>query len=474
MALTGWNIDPTSFPAAPFNGQVLSPFKQGMLDIRWDNPAILAKNAMWSVVGVNVYRSDVGEYGPYFRINNVPISGTFYRDSTDIISVTEAMDWNESWKFKGDEPRTRRWVLTTMKPIYKQDSEKVVYANSPEDVFITINDQQVRAIEVDGALCEIVIDTNEYFDIVLNTKIPPIIPDASSTVLVTYHTLRNEVKSRLDEKVFYRLTTVALSSWSPSGYVETPLDFAQPITSIAIESLDYIWREAVRRNNWILEQGGERVKIFIRKTAGIPCTCGYQQRVLEYNKKPKVNCIYCYGTGFIGGYEGPWEQVIVPDDAERRISQRLGGRDIEHTYEVWTGPSPLLTQRDYIVKQTNERYSIGAIRKPTNRGNVLQQHFNIKYISENDIRYKVPIDGTTNMPWPQSRITIDSRERMLVYPLASYGPMTPINGPCEHGPQVYPVDLSNYITTPLETDKKNIPDTREHRGRTQVWENQNY
>lgn len=475
MAPPNWQLDPTMFPAAPFNGQVVSSFRNGVLDIKWDNPAILAKNAMWGIVGVNVYRSDVGEYGPYFRVNTVPLSGSFYRDSTEIVSVTESLDWNESWVFKGDEPLTGRWVFRTIKPIYRQDfTDGAVISNNPEDIYITIDGVQVLGIEVRGRICQVVLNTGEYFDPIKQVLIKPTLPTSSSTVLITYPTLRNEVKFKLDEKLFYRLTTVATSAWSPSGYIETPLDYAQPITSVAIESLDYIWRESIRRNNWILEQGGERVKFFIRKTSGIRCTCGYDEMTLEYNEKPKVNCTYCYGTGYIGGYEGPWEAIIAPDNAERKVAQGPNGRSIEHMYEVWTGPSPLLTQRDFIVKQTNERYSIGPVNRPTNRGNILQQHFNINYIGTSDIRHQVPVDGTSSMPWPQSRITIDNRERMLVYPLASYGPMTPLNGPCEHGPQVYPVDLSNYITTPLSTDKSNIPDTREHRGRTQTFENQNY
>ncbi|MEL7339736.1 MAG: Hint domain-containing protein, partial [Bacteroidota bacterium] len=111
----------------------------------------------------------------------------------------------------------------------------------------------------------------------------------------------------------------------------------------------------------------------------------------------------CFGTGYVGGYEGPYDMIIVPDDAERRISQLMTGRRLEHSYEVWTGASPLLTQRDFIVKQTNERYSVGGVRRPSARGNVMQQHFTIAYLDEQDIRYQVCVNDPAALPWPETR-----------------------------------------------------------------------
>jgi hypothetical protein len=254
----------------------------------------------------------------------------------------------------------------------------------------------------------------------------------------------------MDTKLFYRVTAVAISEDGES-LVETPLDQCQAVANIEVETLDYIWREAARRNNWILEQGGERVKIFVRKQSGVPCSCTLDERMVEYSKQPSNRCLICYGTGFVGGYEGPYESIIAPDDAERKIAQTPTGRRMEHSYEVWTGPSPLVTQRDFIVKQTNERYSIGAVRRPTNRGNVLQQHFMVGYLDEGDIRYKVPVDAA-GMPWPQTRDTRSS-------PIA--------------GTTYAPSEIGNDQATPMATEKDTMPDEREQRGRTRVWENLN-
>ena len=70
---------------------------------------------------------------------------------------------------------------------------------------------------------------------------------------------------------------------------------------------------------------------------------------------------------------------------------------------------------------------------------VLQQHFNIGHIDEKDIRYKVPMGDP------------------IRYVAGQFAPPPPEEG----GP------------TPI-TDKPNIPDERELRGRTVVWENTTY
>lgn len=473
----GWVGVGGDYPEAPHNGWVTSPYTKGVLDIRWDNPAILAGNAPWSIVGVNIYRSDVGERGPYYRINTFPVSGGFYRDATQNILVpNEVVRWNSSWNYRGDAPnRPGFWQFRTEQAIVKPSLEDCIYANSPSDVIVTVDGVEVPVAEVFGRTGEVVIGTGVYYDVATDQEIAPVIPTENSQVLVTYHTPRNLVRStRLDGKTFYRLTSVAASDQTMSGFAETPLDYSQPLTAIRVETLDYQWREAIARNNWILEQGGERVKVFIRKTSGLPCSCMLDERSLEYRKQPSSICMKCYGTGYLGGYEGPWELIIAPPDVERRVAQSDRGRHMEYVYETWTGPSPLLTQRDFVVNQMNERFSIGPVRKPTARGNILQQHFSINYLDEGDIRYQVPISDPATMTFPETRVTIDDRECKIRYPHTEYGPMVPLNGPSAHDPQVFPVDPRREQAVPLSTEKSNIPDSREERGRTAVYENITY
>ena len=453
-------------PLPPKNLAVVSPYVIGMLDLRWEDPSVLARNSAHTIVGVNIYRSDASDQGPYHRINDFPIGGQFYRDRTDYQRVTrEPVLWGSSWRFKGDAPNSRSWVFRVQQKIAKRyDSaayQTPTFADSPSDVQFFVNGEEVPVADVFGKGGEVTLVNAGGYDVAIEQLEPAVIPTADDQVEISYYTPKNHVGSGLDQVIWYRVTSVVLDATTPSGYAESPLEWCEPHSVIEVEALDYIWREAMRRNAWILQQGGERIKFFIRKTCGIACDCCIEERTREYSKQPSSRCDVCYGTGWVSGYEGPYCGIVAPDDAERRITQTLSGRHKEHTYEVWTGPSPLLTMRDFIVKQTNERYSVGAVRRPSNRGNYMQQHFNIRYLDQGDIRYKVPVDGTTYMTWPETRGC------QCVQPFAPQ----PVDHPM-YGPAPWPDTTGD--GHPMQTEKAEICDENERRGRTRVWENQNY
>lgn len=414
-------------------------------------------NATWTIVGVNIYRSDTGDRGPYFRVNKLPVGSTFYRDCTSNVLVEdEVIDWDTQWSNKGDASNNGRYRLQTRyTPLVKKDGN-AVFASAPTDVEVKIDGVVVPVHAVFARTGEIDLITTPTFDPTTEKNVQPIIPTASSVVTVTYHRKGNYVRTGLDHKakVFYRLTTVALdpTGTSPSGYVETPLGHSPAATVMDTEQMDYIWREAVKRNRWILEQGGERVKLFIKRETGVPCfSCRWDDRLIDVSKQPDSHCEECFGTGFTGGYEGPIDLIVAPDDAPRTVAQTPNGRRLDHSYDVWTGPRPMLSQRDFIVKQNGERYSIGPVTRTAARGTVLQQSFSIRYIDECDIKYKVPVTGP--LPWPETRLT------------------RPEDGCADADP--YPVGF-DYQATPMGTEAAKIPDGREQRGRTPVWQNLTY
>jgi hypothetical protein len=421
---------------------------------------------------VNIYRSDVSDRGPYVRINEFPIGGSFYRDSTENVYISkEPVDWNVAWLSKGSASNNRRWVFRVTHSIVKKDAQssnsQPIYADAPSDITVYINGVETAVESVFGSSGEITLVNQPEFDLAIEKWDDALLPNSNILVEVSYYANRNYVRSEKYGHLFYRLSTVVLDPSTPSGYRESPLTYCPPLSTINVETMDYIWREAVRRNYWILQQGGERVKLFIRKQAGIPCTCRLDEHSIEYSGQPSQMCLTCFGSGYVGGYEGPYDVILAPDDAERRHSQGPWGRRVEHTYEVWTGPSPVVTQRDLVVKQTNERYSIGPVRRPSNRGNLLQQHFNISALDEQDIRYQVPIDGTDSYTWPQTRYS------------KPYYPNLPVNGDLPIAPPYnngeapisdpYPEGADSQI--PMESNETDVPAEKQPRGRTPAWAN---
>lgn len=427
-------------------------------------PCLGKSNSRWNIVGVNVYRSDTGERGPYFRVNKVPVGSEFFRDRTDVVLVeNEVVDWSWGWVYKGDAPNMNLWRLRTRHRPLVKEAGNAVPANSPADVIVTVDGRIAPVTRVLGQSGEIDLDPDPVWNPATENYVYPPVPkaDGTSVVTVSYRYSRLNLVTALDanSKVFYRITTVAVdpTGTSPSGLVETPLGYSEPLSALNSEKTDYIWTEAIRRNRWILEQGGERVKLFIRRVTGVPCPCQWDVAVFAFAKQPYNYCSCCYGTGFLGGYEGPIDIIVAPDESERRVTQTPMGRRLENTYEVWTGPRPMLSQRDFIVKQNGERFSVGPVRRTQVRGYTLQQAFTIGNLDEKDIRYCVPLTGLETLPWPETRYT--NPENAYERP----------ESPCAEG-DPFPVGY-DYQATPMGTNVPKVPEGRQLRGRTPVWAN---
>jgi len=438
-------LEKTPWPASPLNLFLISGFKSGIYDLCWDEPASLSLNSRFTIVGVNVYRSFDSEFGPFERITDLPQGSLFWRDQTQNALAVDELVEDSQWLLRGEataELASSRFSFRTLrKPLVRSGSQNIL-ADNTTDVQVRVDGELVPILSIDGENGIVEIDCTKYPNIGTQSLDPvsDLTAGAGSEVRITYRYSQNFLRTDLGQRVFYRVTTVGvpaskpLDKCQPQDLVETPLERAVATSNQEIEKLDWIWREAVRRNRWILDQGGERVKVFLRKHVGTPCPCSRDDYGQGFN-----DCTLCFGTQILDGYEGPYDIVVAPDDAERRISQGSSGRTVEHTYEVWAGPTPLLSQRDLIVKINGDRYSIGPVRMPTNRGMILQQHFNIGRLDEKDIRYQVPIDN------PRGFV---------------------VN-------QLNPVVPQQHFAAG-KTEKCNIPDEREIRGRSVTWENITY
>lgn len=468
MADHGWN--PTeagymgyAYPLPPQNVNLINPLIKGAFDLRWDDPRLMSHNSTFDVIGVNIYRSTASDRGPYDIVNALPIGGNYYRDQTEEFLVEdEVVDWASSYLTKGEAKDHFEYKIRTAHKISKRGFNDV-YGNSPDDVVLKVDGRVVPVHSVFGVSGEVMMINTPYLDPITQKHIGPFLPDENTQVTITYYAKGHIITTALDQKTFYRIASVAVDPSDPQKTIETPLELCEPINNMDVEKVDWIWREAIRRNAYILDQGGERALLFVRKTAGLKCYCGWDVESVEYSKQPSQRCLTCYGTGIVGGYEGPYEIMIAPDETERRISQTPNGRRKEHTYEVWIGPTPVVSQRDFIVKQTNERYSIGPVRRPTNRGVFLQQHFNIGYLDEQDIRYSFPIDLSA-LSYPQTR-TQDTPQGVEGY----YA--TPLRPSGYEYPPV--VGIGENLVSPMitEDNKQSIENAK--RGRTPAWAHTN-
>lgn len=424
--------DNPSYPLAPLNMFVTSP-DVGMMDIRWDNPSQIVGNWSFDIQGVNIYRSFDSQFTGYTKINTNPVGSLFYRDSTKNQTVFDE-DVSNNFLASGSDHPEGLWILRTNQyPIVKEGSQAIP-ANSPSDVVLKIDSTVVPVLTVLGLTGEIYLNQARIWDRINRCLTNPILPTDTSTVTVSYRYNTNLITNKLVQRIFYKITTVGIKDGQE---YETPISAVEGVSAYEIEKLDYIWKEAIRRNRWILEQGGEAVKVFIRKWVGPKCSCWD-----DIHRRGEGDCLNCFSSGILAGYEGPVDILIAPQDGERSIELTPNGLQVMHQYEVWTGPTPMLSQRDFIVRQNNDRYSIGPVNVPSNRGTVLQQHFSIGYLDENDIRYRIPANAEMleRLAYPQTRVHRNWEK------------------PTQDG-TVYP----------QITDNPNIEDGRQDRGRTPTY-----
>jgi hypothetical protein len=426
-------------PFAPHNLIVTSPYSVGAIDIRWDNPRVIPQNNGLQILGCNVYRSTDTPYGPYVKVNDTPVTVLYFRDETKEGFIQEE-NATRTLRFSL-EPDSRWLVFAQNKPMITPGTNgKTTFR--VQDVKVEIDDGdgiflEMPAFTVNGNTGEIQLISSPVYNHALQQVIPPRLPKPpNGRVRISYYTLNHQVLTVLSQRIYYKVTTVAVNPKDPTSTIETPLEEISDRSAFDIEMIDYIWREAINRNRWILEQGGERVYIFTRKWMGQICP-NYDS---QYGQCPNDDPV-CLGTGIVGGYSDPIEAIIAPPEAEKSIELADMGLHIRYDFESWTGCYPLLNERDIIVRQNNERYVIGPVNPQGSRGAIYQQHFTMSYIDQGDIRYQIPIHGgETSVP-------------------AAYDPYR----------QARPTEAS-----PAINNKPEIPAERIIRSKTVTWENITY
>lgn len=402
-------VDPSK-PQGPKNLVVYTPFLRDVLDLQWDDASLLSHNmSNFSLVGYNVYRSQT-ESGTYTKINDELVVSTSYRDIFKPVLITEE-DVSSNFIRRGNGPGEEWFFCVSRSPIV--DPATGDYTRNPLHVVVEIDNEIVPVRRVVGSAGEIYLHHEPYVDFECgNRPKNPTLPTNDSVIKATYYTRPDVSSPRLGRRLFYKVTAV-----DDEGN-ETPLSQMAPSTYQNTETLGYIWTEAVRRNKWILEQGGEEVFVFIRKTMGDRCTsCFDNPEVQETHRQPRNNCESCFGTGFVGGYIGPIPILIAPRQDEQNIELGPQGLHLNFVWSTWTTNWPLLRQRDFIRTRSGELLALGPVTPIQHRGLTLQQHFSVSHVDSTDIRYRVPIDGY--VPLITDKTTIDDaieiRGRSLVF-----------------------------------------------------------
>lgn len=382
----------SDFPNPPSNVFVLSPYTIGAWDLRFDNPAILPENSKFDIIGVNIWRTTDSPDNTYAKLNSAPVQTLMYRDYTQEQLVEE--DVSDAFTSFGTNALSEYIFKVSRTPVVKQGAGGIASGYvplfggaptlDPSDVKVFVDGKEARVKRVEGSTGEITLFNTPVPDTTTQKLIQPVLPVAGSIVRVSYYTLSNLVVTALHQRTYYKVTSV------DSSGRETPLDRVQPRSIAENNRQDWIWREAVRRNGWMLQQGGERVLLYIKKRLGEKCHVRDAETTAR-NKSGVKRCLTCYGTGIKGGYVGPIEIIISSPETAKEIDLSERGLRLKWVFETWTGPVPLINQRDFIIRKDGLRMLVGPVQPIYCDTSILQQEFSVESLDEGDIRYKVPV-----------------------------------------------------------------------------------
>jgi hypothetical protein len=173
----------------------------------------------------------------------------------------------------------------------------------------------------------------------------------------------------------------------------------------------YIWKNAMSKNEFMLDQAGEEAVFFIQKSAGPICDSHDTVDRNLWDDSIHRSCKVCYGTGFIGGYVGPFKARIAPFDTQSSYVKSSKGSKRTKTQATWVTSRPVLRQGDILVRQNGERYIIGPVQRKEPNGVLVQQNFELHIVQPTDIIYKVTVPGVPGIyPKPDKPNIPDHKE----------------------------------------------------------------
>ncbi len=276
------------------------------------------------------------------------------------------------------------FVIRLANPPVVDDRGQNRPTDDPAFIKVTVDGRDAEVTVLNGTQGRVAVASFPVYDDILKRFIDRSLPRFGSVVKVEYKTNTNVADTSLDKKLFYRVTAVCDDA--AGNRHETELS-KTPATRLGGDGLTYYWEESVRRNKWILEQGGHRSQLYVAKKVGEKCPqCAATEHTHD---SPRQSCFLCFGTGFLGGYEGPFDVIISPPFAETKVEHSERGMRFIKQPEVWMTATPLVSQRDFMLLRDGKCYAVGPITQVEVRNHtVLQQHFSISALDTSDARYR--------------------------------------------------------------------------------------
>jgi len=159
-----------------------------------------------------------------------------------------------------------------------------------------------------------------------------------------------------------------------------------------------------QRQEVLLSVTGRPAVLIQRMRTGLRCNC-YR----SYKEYPQERCPFCYGSGFVYGYQQYFNPrrsdgriMVRPGATEESVKMQEAGLESEFSMDLWTLTVPTIKHRDIIVMfdmDDNEefRYEVGGVTR-NNTITELQggQKFRVQRIRKFDPAYQIRVFRDTS------------------------------------------------------------------------------
>ena len=143
---------------------------------------------------------------------------------------------------------------------------------------------------------------------------------------------------------------------------------------------------------WMMAMGGERVLLYKRMYAGERCS---QWDPVRKQHRQDNRDTECFGTGFTGGYYGPFSIFVSLKTAGAKQRVRIYEQGMRREFETtnWALWEPKLNNKDFIVRRNGERLWINNVETTKWRHHTLRQIFDTEEVERSHLIYKIPLEG---------------------------------------------------------------------------------
>lgn len=384
------------YPVAPRNVQAFPTYLISAIDVRWDDPAYIIENSpdTFEIIGHRVYRSDESpDKGFQLVSDNQILVSRAFRDRTKFKSIYRE-DVSHRFVSKGDNER-QEWIFQTLhKPIVSSNNQlrpTELVDDVTVEVYTESGLKKVAVRSVRGEIGEVTLVSTPYLELSTNRIVDPILPNLngqSGRCFCSYKYAQSLIQVAYDRPYYYRVTTVARRK-SDGIVLETPLSETNVASTLQFDEKDYIWARANQLNCWMLEQAGERLIFFLRKQSGVLCECFDRT-----HGRSRADCPKCYGTKWVGGYEGPFEAYGTPMEGSKSLNLSEMGVMVNLSYDLSILDGFLLNPGDFMIRQNSQRFLIHSVTPVGPRGTVRVQTISTSRMPESDYRHNVPVHPT--------------------------------------------------------------------------------